>query len=130
MTQLDVFPRNSITLKLPTWKPQPVPAGESECEAIRKLAVEAVYKIWNTEHRPADLMDIYVIVTEKIGKLRADDEWPWKEFRSKRTVDRRVNEASSKDFYADGIPKICAVTSGVYQPNPRLFAKKPLEALT
>jgi len=129
VTQLDVFPRSSITLKLPCWKPQPVPAGESECEAIRKLAVEAVYKIWNTEHRPADLMDIYVIVTEKIGKLRADDEWPWREYRSKRTVDRRVNEASSKDFYADGIPKICAVTSGVYQPNPAIFEKKPLEAV-
>lgn len=124
MTQLDVFSRSSITLKLPCWKPQLVPAGESECEAIRKLAVEAVYKIWNMEHRPADLMDIYVIVTEKISVLRQSDEWPWREYRSKRTVDRRVNEASSKDFSVDGVPKIVAVSAGLYCVNPALFEAK------
>jgi hypothetical protein len=107
-----------------------VPATESECAAIRKLAVEAVYKIAFTEHRPADLADIYRIVTEKIGKLRADDEWPWKEYRSKRTVDRRVNEASSKDFSVDGVPKIVAVSAGLYCVNPALFEKKPLEVST
>jgi hypothetical protein len=124
MSQQDVFPRSSVTLKLPCWRPQLIPADESECATIRKLAVEAVYKIWNTQHRPCTLQEIFDIVTEKISVQREKGEWPWKEFRSKRTVDRRVNEASSKDFYADGIPKICAVTSGIYQPNPKLFEAK------
>ena len=121
MTQQDVFPRSSVTLKLPTWKPQPIPADENECAAIRKLTVEAVFKVWNIEHRPADLMEIYEIVTDKIAMLRRNQQWSWKENRSKRTIDRRVNEASSKDFYPDGVPRICAVTSGLYQPNPALF---------
>jgi len=32
-----------------------------------------------------------------------------------------VNEAASPLYYEDGVPKIVAVTSGIYQPNPVLF---------
>jgi len=32
-----------------------------------------------------------------------------------------VNEAASQLYAVDGVPKIVAVTSGIYQPNPALF---------
>lgn len=71
---------------------------------------------------PVGLAEIYRAVQNKIdalkrlGSLQHKSLWPYP-YRSKRYVDRRVNEAASPKFYADGKPKIIAVTAGNYEPN-------------
>jgi hypothetical protein len=151
MTQLDVFPRSSITTKLPTYHaPAGAPMTEEEQQAYREIIVDFVYITWHKLHRPVSLQEIYFginifkngVLQERIQgvrervKSRIDNEWwPYSCFvqgkrivRGKRTVDRRVNEAASPDFYTDNKARICAVTQGIYCVNPALFAKKPLEA--
>lgn len=93
---------------------------DDERAVYRQLAVEAVYAIWNREHRPTHLSEIYPIVRQKIKELIATGKWQYKAFRSKRSVDRRVNEAASEKF---GFPRIVAVTAGIYQPNMELFVE-------
>jgi len=115
---------SGATKKLQSWRPQGIPLDEAERAAYRQLAVEAVYSIWNREGRPAQLSEICRLVRRKVKEKIAADEWPFRSYRSKRTIDRRVNEAASSQFSKDGVPKIVAVTSGVYQPNPTLFEKK------
>jgi hypothetical protein len=98
------------TVKLATWQPQLIPLSEQERDWIRQVIVEAVFSIWNTEHRPTNLQEIFNIYVEKCKKEKV-------RIRKKRTVDRRVNEAASLEFGA----RIVSNTSGMYQPNPRLF---------
>lgn len=98
---------SGATEKLPSWRPQGIPLDEQEREALRQLCIEAVFSIWNREQRPAHLSEIWQMVRSKTT-------------HGKRTVDRRVNEAASP-LFSGPIPKIVAVTSGIYQPNPRLF---------
>jgi len=108
------------TVKLPSWRPQGIPLDEPEKQAYRQLAIEAVFSIWNQEHRPAHLSEICRIIRQKIRQKLDADEWQFIQWRSKRTIDRRVNEAASIEF-GGPIPRIVAVTSGIYQPNPQLF---------
>ncbi len=120
--QSTLFSRSSVTTKLPTYKPQAIPLQEEESEAYRQLCVKAVFSVWNTEHRASDLAEIYYYVHSRVNEMIANGEWPYAQFvRSKRTVDRRVNEIASKDFNKDGIVKVVAVTAGIYQPSPKLF---------
>lgn len=62
-------------------------------------------------------------VQDKIRMLKTTGRWGWK-IPGKRTIDRRVNEAADPRFYDDGVPKIVAVTAGVYAPNAQLFKEK------
>lgn len=116
MVQQTLF-RSSVTTKLPTYKePSGAPMSEEEQQLIRQLCVEAVFSVWNREHRATDLEEIFWFVQDKMkGK-----SYPYQP-RSKRTVDRRVNEAASPDYYEDNRAKIACVMPGVYQPNPALF---------
>jgi hypothetical protein len=124
------FKRQSVTAKLPTWKSPTIPLSEGEASAYRQLIVEAVFSIYNTEKCPCDLARIYSIVKEKVKERISQKAWPYAPFcRSKRTVDRRVNEAASPDFNG-GLPKIVAVTSGIYQVNPSLFKVEILAEAT
>lgn len=138
--QQELFPRPrlSITEKLPTWKPQAVPLSEEEAKAYRDIIVGVVFAVHSVEKRPASLAEIYYGVRSKgkdkqwivkvngvrqrVYALIDDKEWPYAQFvRCKRTVDRRVNDAASPDFYKNRIPKIVAVTHGIYQVNPKLI---------
>lgn len=116
MAQQTLF-RSSVTKKLPTYTPPSgAPMSEEEQTLIRKLCVQAVFSVWNTEKRPTNLGEIYQFVR---SRMKAKD-YPYN-VRSKRTVDRRVNEAASPDFYEDNLAKIACVSPGIYQPNPELF---------
>jgi len=122
MMQQPLF-RSSVTTKLPTYKqPAGAPLTEPEQQLIRKLCVQAVFSVWNMEHRPTDLNEIYWFVHDKMQ----DTSYPYQP-RSKRTVDRRVNEAASPDYYEDNVARIACVMPGVYQPNPALFVEKEAE---
>ena len=114
------------TEKLSSWRPQGIPMDEPERVAYRQLAVEAVFSIWNTEHRPAQLREIYIKVQEKIQILSTLGQWPY-HYRSKRSIDRRVNEAASPAYCEGESPKIVAVTAGVYMANPTLFEPPKLK---
>ena len=107
-------PLSGATQKLLSWRPQGIPLDEAEREALRQLCIEAVFSIWNQEHRPAQLTEIWNIVKPKTH-------------HSKRTVDRRVNEVASS-LYSGAMPKVVSVTAGVYMPNPVLF-EKPKEVV-
>jgi len=114
---------SGATTKLPSWRPQGIPLDEPEKASYRQLAVEAVFCIWNQQHRPAQLAEICRIIRQKIRDKLDAGEWPFTQWRSKRSIDRRVNEAASQQF-SQGIPKIVAVTAGIYQPNPILFEQR------
>jgi hypothetical protein len=107
------------TEKLDGWAPQPRPE-EEKCAAIRQLVKEAVFQLWEKNKKPAHLREIWRVVNHKIHEQRTLGLFPWKP-PSKRTVDRRVNEAASEAFADDGVPKIVAVSAGYYQPNPEVF---------
>jgi hypothetical protein len=107
------------TEKLDGWTPQPRPE-EEKCAAIRQLVKEAVFQAWQTQQKPVHLQEIWRLVNHKIYEQKKRGQFPWKP-PSKRTVDRRVNEAASKAFADDGVPKIVAVSAGYYQPNPEVF---------
>lgn len=110
------------TVKLPTYQRQLIPVSEAEGEELRRIVVRAVFSVWNREGRPTDLREIY-----RFYQLHAPEDKPlW----SKRTIDRRVNEAASPLYAENGVPKIVAVTAGIYQVNPRLFLneEKPPES--
>ncbi len=105
-------------------------------KVIRGLAVEAVYIVWNRKHRPASLWEIYSLVMAKVqDKIPTAERLPWRagvwKIPSKRTVDRRVNEAADPRFYKKLTP-IIAVGPGFYMPNPQTFdgrTRIELEAL-
>jgi hypothetical protein len=113
---------SGATTKLPTWCPQGIPGDEFELAAYREVVKQAVFSVWNRRHRATDLREIYDFVCEYVHERIKLHEWPYASFvRGKRYVDRRVNEAASQLYASDGVPKIVAVTSGIYQPNPALF---------
>ena len=112
---------SGATKKLPSWRPQGIPLDEDERKALRALCTQAVFSTWYQEHRPTQLSEIYRFVKAKITEKSAAREWPFSEYRGKRTIDRRVNEAACGAYSEDGVARIVAVTAGVYQPNPELF---------
>lgn len=114
---------SGATTKLATWHPQGIPSDEFELAAYREIVKQAVFSVWSQSHRATDLREIYAFVADHVKEMIRLHEWPHSQFvRSKRFVDRRVNEAASQLYSEDGIPKIVAVTSGIYQPNPKLFS--------
>lgn len=138
MIQQDVFPRSSITTKLPTYRePSGAPLSEEEQQAYRDLIVDIVFIAWRHIHRPISLDEIYYGfaktkdgvqqerfqgVRERVQSRIDNELWPFASFpRGKRTVDRRVNDAASNQFWPDNISRLACVSLGLYQPNPRLF---------
>jgi hypothetical protein len=109
-----------MSAKLPGWRQQKQP-NEEMCNRLRQYIVEAVFARYNEKHKPSNLLNIYLNVDARIER-----EWPviwpkrWGK-PSKRTVDRRVSEAADPRYYPDNLPKIVAVTAGVYTVNPVLF---------
>lgn len=133
----DVFPRSSVTTKLPTYKaPSGAPMSEAEQEAYRRLAVAVVSIGWHLLKRAVELKEIYSGfelktptekrwidgVQKRVQDMIDAEDWAFAKFvRCRRTVDRRVNEAASPDFYEDHVARIVCVRPGLYQPNPVLL---------
>ena len=132
----DIFPRSSISTKLPSYTPPSgAPMSEAEQEAYREKVREVVFGVWYNFRRPACLAEIYFGVKEeasgkillsgvrsRVQQLIRDGCWAFATFaRSKRSVDRRVNEAASPDFYSDNLAMIVSVNPGVFQPNPEVL---------
>jgi hypothetical protein len=127
-------------VKLPTYSvPSGAPMSEEEQQAYRVIIVDIVFIAWRRVHRPVSLSEIYFGFARMAGGVQQEwiqgvhqrvqsridnDLWPYVGFpRGKRTVDRRVNEAASPDFYQDNVAQIVCVKLGVFQPNPVLFEK-------
>ena len=108
------------TLKLQGWQRQKEP-DPAICERLRQYISEIIFSRWNMEHKPCTLTYINSKVQARIA-IEYGTLWPtqWR-IVGKRTVDRRVNEVADPRFYKDGVAKVVAVTSGLYEPNPELF---------
>src|SRR5438445_13619130 len=86
-------------------------------DRIRVHVVRAVYAIWNLEGHEADLGAIYNRVRDSLPEdPQFSREWA---LPSKRTVDRRDNEAADSRFAP--ITPIFAVKASLYSPNPAVF---------
>ncbi len=112
------------TVKLDGWKPHAIP-DEDRSKIIRQMVREAVFSKYNRFKQPSNLEEIYRLVKAKMIIAESEDKFPWK-IAIKRTVDRRVNEAASVVFclkHDEGIPKIVAVTAGLYTVNPKMFVE-------
>jgi len=119
------------TVKLDGWTPQPPPQQNSETEVYRKLIVEAVKMLYTINKQkttppfrpePVSLAMIYTAVKNRIVAMMLRGEWKYlgwfdkagkPHIRTKRWVDRRVNEAASEEYGA----KIVAVRAGYYIPK-------------
>ena len=108
-------------LKLTGWTPQPPPEPDKS-EAIRNLAIKTVYAKYNQTGTPSTLAEISEKVKQQINTLILNGQWPktWG-FPSKRTIDRRVNEACEPKWFTDGVPRLAAVRAGCYTVNPVRF---------
>ena len=141
----DLLPRSSVTTKLPTYKkPAGPPMSEAEQEAYRDIIIDFVFIAWRKLHRPVSLDEIYygaavfksgiaqesiIGVKERVQSRIDNDMWPYAKFvRSKRTIDRRVNDAGSPDYGENNISYLVLVNPGIYQPNPEFLVKKSPEA--
>jgi len=135
-----LFPRSSVMVKLPTYSaPSGAPISEEEQQAYRDLVVDIVFIAWRRVNRAVSLEEIYYGfarmangiqqewiqgVRERVQSRIDNDLWPYAAYpRSKRTVDRRVNEVASNQFWPDNNARLACVSPGIYQPNPVLFEK-------
>ena len=120
------------TFKAKGWKPQGKPSESRELEAYRLLIREVVFGVYLRKKellarmgmpaQPVKLSEIYLEVRSRIAQLRSCGQWPH-HVHGKRWLDRRVNECACPKYAADGVPKIVAVSAGLYEPNRALFAK-------
>jgi len=110
-------------LKLQGWTAQPPPEPE-KAEAIRNIAIKEVYAKYFLTGQSSTLAEIAEKTKTRIQQLIWDNKWPVTYgLPSKRTIDRRVNEACEPTWFEDGVPRLAAVTAGFYQPNPVRFKK-------
>ena len=117
----------SQTQKLSTWQSQQIPMSEDECEQYRVLIRQSIFASWRNKSRASTLQEIYLDVINRVWELISTGDWAFAPYpRSKRTIDRRVNETAEQKFYPHGIVMVVAVTSGVYMPNPELFMFKQI----
>ena len=120
------------TLKLQSWRPQQRPVENGELAAYRQLIVEAVFGVYYRKRKllaerqmppqPVSLSEIYLEVRSRVAQLRSCGLWRYA-MHGKRWLDRRVNEAACPRYAVDGVPKIVAVSAGLYAPNPALFTE-------
>lgn len=125
------------TVKLSGWTSQKPPEEGPETKTYRKFIVDAVnmlYKV-NQAHTsppfkpaPVSLSMIYTAVKNRIVAQMLRKQWKHMGYirkdgvpriRMKRYVDRRVNEAASRQ-YCDQ-PQIISVRAGYYIPTPDKF---------
>ena len=110
-------------LKLNGWTAQP-PPEPAKAEAIRNLAVASVYAKYYMDNQPSTLYEIADKVRMKIrDKIKCGE---WKQIwglPSKRTIDRRVNEACEPTWYEDGVPRLASVKAGFYTVNEVRFQR-------
>ena len=108
-------------LKLQGFQPQKPPPADL-CSHLRKLAVKVVYAKYNRLQQPSTLLEISDKVRQTCQMQISSGSWKstWK-FPSKRTIDRRVNEACEPIWYDDDVPRLAAKTAGFYVPNPYRF---------
>lgn len=124
------------TFKAKGWKPQGKPSESRELVAYRLLIREVVFSVYRSKKQllakmgmpaqPVKLKEIYLEVRSRLAQLRSCGSWPYR-VHGKRWLDRRVNECACPKYSEDGVPRIVAVRAGLYEPNPVLFVKKPLE---
>lgn len=123
------------TFKVAGWKPQAKPGESRELVAYRLLIREVVFGVYHNKKQilsqmgmpaqPVKLREIYLEVRSRIAQLRSCGQWPY-HMHGKRWLDRRVNECACPKYSEDGVPKIVAVSAGLYEPNPQLFVKEAL----
>jgi hypothetical protein len=123
------------TFKVSGWKPQVKPGESRELNASRQLIREVVFSLHRQKRellaplqmptQPIKLGEIYLEIRSRIAILQSCGQWPYR-VHGKRWWDRRVNECACPKYYEDGIPKIVAVSAGLYEPNPQLFVKEAL----
>ena len=118
------------TVKLSGWSPQARPAETDETKFHRQLLTEIVYGLYykKKEHlakmgmppQPISLREIWLEFCSRRAMLDSIKEWKWS-WHGKRYIDRRVNEISSIKYSENGIPKVVAVSAGLYTVNPEVF---------
>ena len=110
-------------LKLNGYTAQKPPPADMSSH-IRKIAVKIVYAKYNRTGKPSTLREIADKVKQQINTQILNGEykktWP---FPSKRTIDRRVNEACEAVWYDDDVPRLAAVRAGYYTINPARFVE-------
>jgi len=111
------------TFKLKGWSPQGRPPEDEAIHAFRQLIIEVVDLYYHhnlARNMPfaITLAEIYDGVRRRITALASTGKWPYG-FRSKRWIDRRVNECACPTYWPDGVPPLVAVTAGHYISNPK-----------
>jgi len=119
------------TVKLAGWVPQVPPKEDGETEMYRRFIVGAVEMLYEINKQgtqspfrpgPVSLAMIYTAVKNRVVALMLRNEWKFlgwfdkagePHIRTKRWVDRRVNEATSQEHGA----QIVAVRAGFYIPS-------------
>lgn len=96
------------TVKAPSWQPQKPPAPE-ECMSMWLIVRQAVASLRNEGKEPVSLGQIFSRAQWIVGMKRTRGEWEWP-YRVKRTWDRRVNEAATKE-----VGMLIATTAGTYK---------------
>jgi len=108
-------------LKLNGWTAQPPPEPD-KAEAIRNIAIKEVYSKYYLAGQTSTLQEIAEKVKTRIQYLIKQGNWPLTYgMPSKRTIDRRVNEACEPTWFEDGVPRLAAKSAGFYVPNPVRF---------
>lgn len=133
----ELVPRSSVTTKLPTYR-APSGASMSEAEQVqyRRMAFAFALEAKRKLDRPVSLAEFYWGIWEWKGGLKTrevvqgiqgrvqdligEGVWAFAEYaRSKRTVDRRVNESAADDFCPGNVSFLVCVSPGIYQINPK-----------
>ena len=110
--------------KSPHYMPQ---VEEGYWPTLRKLVAEAVYSIYNENHRPTrDRREVVPLVLGRVEEMRTAGQWPqaWKT-PGKDSIIRRLNETADVRHYPGGETATVCIQAGVYLPNPRRF-EEPL----
>lgn len=126
------------TFKVFGWKAQGRPQDNRELEAYRQLIREAIFGIYREKKeilaqrqmpaQPVSLSEVFLEVRSRVARRQACGSWSY-HVHGKRWIDRRVNEVATPKYYEDGVPRVVAVTAGLYEPNPLLF-ERSLEVST
>ncbi len=124
------------TCKSQGWRAQGRPAESQELVDCRRLIREVIFSLHHRKAeilgkmgmpaQPVSLKQIYLEICSRVALLRDCRRWPYA-VHEKRWWDRRVNETACSKYYEDGVPRIQAVTAGLYAPNQVLFERKQLE---
>lgn len=123
---------SECTWKASGWRAQGRPQDNRELEAYRQVIREAIFGIYHEKKeilaekqmppQPVSLGEIFLEVRSRVLRRQKCGQWPY-HVHGKRWVDRRVNEVACPKYYAGGVPKVVAVSAGLYEPNHVLFVE-------